>query len=269
MIGKKASRENLFESILYPSKAIADQYIMWVIETKKGLQYSGLLVEDTPAAVTLRDGNGKDIKIDVKDIDTRTKSAKSIMPEDLLAYMTEDQLVDMVEYLFTLKTPALAFDGFHIVGPFDNGKNDAGLDEVFPPEKEKEPDLKATYAGKSGKVGWRTVKPDAGGYFDLQAFYAPDSTNIVSYLWREIESPAEQDATVLLGADDGCKLWVNGKLVHTNREHVAAAPEREAVKVKLQKGKNRLLFKINNGNNPHGFYMTILSEQELKVAPLK
>jgi putative heme-binding domain-containing protein len=269
MIGKKASRENLFESILYPSKAIADQYIMWVIETKKGVQYSGLLIEDTPEAVTLRDGNGKDVKIDAKQIDTRTKSPKSIMPEDLLAYMTEDQLVDMVEYLFTLKTPALAFDAFHIVGPFDNGVNDAGLDEAFPPETEKVPDLKATYAGKSGKVGWRTVKPDGGGYFDLQAFYAPDSTNIVSYLYRDIDSPADQDATILLGADDGCKLWINDKVVHTNRQHLAAVPERETVKIKLQKGKNRLLFKINNGNNPHGFYMTILSEQELKLLPLK
>ena len=32
MIGKKASRENLFESILLPSKAIADQYVQWQIE---------------------------------------------------------------------------------------------------------------------------------------------------------------------------------------------------------------------------------------------
>jgi putative heme-binding domain-containing protein len=269
VIGKKASRENLFESILYPSKAIADQYLVWVIETKKGLQYSGLLIEETPAAVTLRDGNGKDTKIDVKDIDSRSKSPKSIMPEDLLAYMTEDQVVDIVEYLFSLKTPALAFDGFHIVGPFDNGKNDSGLDEEFGPEKEKEPDLKATYPGKSGKVGWRTVKPDGQGYFDLQAFYAPNSDNIVSYLTRDIDSPADQEATVLLGADDGCKLWLNGKLVHTNRDHFAAVPERETVKVQLKKGVNRILFKINNGNNPHGFYMTILSEQELKTTPLK
>ncbi len=269
MIGKKASRENLFESILYPSKAIADQYLVWVIETKKGLQYSGLVVEDTPVAVTVRDGNGKDTKIDVKDIDSRTKSPKSIMPEDLLAYMTEDQLVDIVEYLFALKTPALAFDGFEIVGPFDNGTNDAGLDEAFPPEKAKDIDFKATYPGKAGKVGWRTVKPDGQGYFDLAAFFAPASTDIVSYLYREIESPADQEATFLLGADDGCKLWLNGQLVHTNRDHLAAQPERAAVKVKLQKGSNRVLFKINNGNNPHGFYMTVLSELELKALPLK
>jgi hypothetical protein len=191
------------------------------------------------------------------------------MPDDLFAYMTEDQLVDVVEYLFSLKTPALFFDGFHIVGPFDNGANDAGLDEAFPPEKEKEPDLKASYSGKAGKVGWRTVQPDATGYFDLAAFYAPSSTEIVSYLARNIESPVEQEATILLGADDGCKLWLNGKLVHTNRDHFSAVPGREEVRVHLQKGVNRILFKINNGNNPHGFYMTVLSEQELKALALK
>jgi putative membrane-bound dehydrogenase-like protein len=103
VIGKKASMENLFESILNPSKAIADQYLTWQIETKKGLSLSGLLVEETPTTVTLRDGNGKDTKIDKKDIENREKSPKSLMPDDLLAYMTEDDLVDMVAYLFGLK----------------------------------------------------------------------------------------------------------------------------------------------------------------------
>jgi putative membrane-bound dehydrogenase-like protein len=103
LIGKKASKENLLESILQPSKAIADQYLTWQIETKKGLSLTGLLVEETPTTVTLRDGNGKDTKIDKKDIDSREKSTKSLMPEDLLAYMTEDDLVDIVAYLFELK----------------------------------------------------------------------------------------------------------------------------------------------------------------------
>jgi putative heme-binding domain-containing protein len=103
LIGKKASKENLLESILQPSKAIADQYLTWQIETKRGLSLTGLLVEETPTTVTLRDGNGKDTRIDKKDIDSREKSPKSLMPEDLLAYMTEDDLVDIVAYLFELK----------------------------------------------------------------------------------------------------------------------------------------------------------------------
>jgi putative membrane-bound dehydrogenase-like protein len=103
-IGKKASRDNLFESILYPSKAIADQYVTWNIETNKGVTVSGLLIEETKDHVLLRDANGKDTKIPTKEIESRTKSLVSIMPADLLAYMTEDELVDIVEYLMTLKT---------------------------------------------------------------------------------------------------------------------------------------------------------------------
>jgi putative heme-binding domain-containing protein len=103
-IGSKASRENLFESILFPSKAIADQYITWVVETKPGLVVTGLLVEETANHITLRDANAKDTKIDKKEIETRVKSPESLMPNNLLGYMTEDELVDMVEYLLELKS---------------------------------------------------------------------------------------------------------------------------------------------------------------------
>jgi putative membrane-bound dehydrogenase-like protein len=262
VIGKKASRENLFESILYPSKAIADQYVTWVIETRTGLVLTGLLVEETPDSVTLRDANGKDTKLGKKEIETRTKSPNSLMPNDLLAYMTEDDLVDMVEYLLGLKTPALTPDAWHIAGPFDNGTGDAGLDTVYPPEKAI--DLKATYGGKAGPVSWRVVKPDAGGYVDLQKFLAGQSDNVVSYLYCEVESPADQEAELLLGTDDGAKLWVNGALVYTNRQHRAAAPEQDVQRVPLRKGRNTLLLKISNGDGAHGFYLTILAEQELK-----
>jgi putative membrane-bound dehydrogenase-like protein len=262
VIGKKASKENLLESILYPSKAIADQYVTWQIETKQGLALAGLIVEETPQSVTIRDGNGKDTKVNKKDIDSREKSPRSLMPEDLAVYMTEEDLIDLAEYLLTLQAPVLSLDYWHIAGPFDNGEGDAGLDRVFPPEKKIDP--RDVYQGKAGPVRWRTVKPDLKGYVDLQAFFAGASDNIVSYLYRDVESPADQDATVLLGVDDCAKLWANGQLAHTSRGHRAAEPGQYAVKVKLRKGANRILLKINNGDGAHGFYLTVLAEQELK-----
>ena len=83
-IGKKASRENLLESILQPSKAIADQYVSWVIETQNGLVLTGLVVEDTADHVLLRDANGKDTRVDKKEIASRSKSPTSLMPRDLI-----------------------------------------------------------------------------------------------------------------------------------------------------------------------------------------
>jgi len=259
MIGKKASKENLFESIMYPSKAIADQYLTWVVETKAGALVGGLIVEETPDHVLLRDANGKDTKIEKKDIESRTKSPASLMPDNLLVYMTEQELVDMVEYLFTLKTAALGMDQWHIAGPFEG----ADLTKSHPPEKSV--DLKATYdGGKSGKVSWRTVKPDAKGYVDLQAFHEKNAEQSTSYLYREIDSPVDQDATILLGTDDGAKLWINGEVVYTSTKTRAAVPEEDSVKVKLKKGKNSILLKVSNGDGAHGFYFLVLAEQELK-----
>jgi len=103
-IGTKASRENLFESILFPNKAIADQFLTWVVNTKSGLVVTGLIVEETPEFITVRDANGKDTRLDKRDVETRTKSPNSMMPSDLLAYMTEEDLIDIVEYLLTLKS---------------------------------------------------------------------------------------------------------------------------------------------------------------------
>ena len=87
---------------------------------------------------------------------------------------------------------------------------------MFPPEKGI--DLKATYNGKGGKVVWRTVKPDDQGYVDLQAFFAPASSQIVSYLYREIESPADQDATIAARhRRRRASCGSTAKLVYTNR----------------------------------------------------
>jgi putative membrane-bound dehydrogenase-like protein len=262
MIGKKAGRENLIESILYPSKAIADQYINWTIETKKGVTITGLVVEEAPDHIVLRDANGKDTRIDTKDIEARAKSPNSLMPNDIVVFLSEAELVDVVEYLLTLKTPSLTPDTWLIAGPFDNGPGRAGLEKEFPPEKEI--DLKATYEGKTGPVSWRTIKAGAGNYFDLQAFHGAASPQSVSYLYRQVESPVDQEATILLGTDDGCKLWVNDQFVHKSAAMRAAMPEQDAVRVKLKKGMNTILLKIDNGDGPHGFFFSVESAEELK-----
>ncbi len=75
MIGKKGARERSYESILTPSKAIADQYIQHsVTTTAERDRCSGLLVADMPDSITLRDANGKDTTIAKKDIAGEVRS---------------------------------------------------------------------------------------------------------------------------------------------------------------------------------------------------
>lgn len=103
-IGSKASRENLLESILHPSRAIADQYVTWVVETKDGRTLTGILAEEQPDYILLRDAAIKEYKIPVKMIENKAKAPQSIMPDNLLLYLSEDELLDLVEYLYSLKS---------------------------------------------------------------------------------------------------------------------------------------------------------------------
>ena len=152
VIGKKASRENLYESILLPSKAIADQYLQWKIDKADGISITGIIVAQTPTSITLRNANAKDTTIDLKDIDTRTKLAVSIMPENIASYMNEDELTDVVEYLFSLKTPVVGMDWWHIAGPFDNGIDDAGLDHGVPAGEGHRPQGDLRRQGRQGRL---------------------------------------------------------------------------------------------------------------------
>jgi putative membrane-bound dehydrogenase-like protein len=260
MIGKKASRENLYESLLQPSKAIADQYVQHQVLTTSEVTVTGLLVGETPDAITLRDANGKDTTIPKKEFAGEVRKLKtSIMPEDIIAALTEDELVDLVAYLETLKTAAFTPDAFQMVGPFPAESMEKALDTQFGPEKGTF-DAKAAY----GKLSWKPLRPDGKGYFDLAAAHGPAARNSASYMFVEVESPAEQTAEILLGPDDGARLWVNGKEVHTSRESKAAAPEAHKVSVKLAKGTNTVLLKVANGDNPHGFYFSLTSAEEVK-----
>ncbi len=246
MVGKKGSRENLFESILLPSKAIADQYVTWSVATADGQTISGLLVGETETALTVRDANGKDYAIAVKDIDKKSKSLISIMPEGLVATLSEDELVDLVEYLTQLQTASLTPDSWMIAGPFPAASMEAAL------------------ARDDKPADWRLVKT-ATAYFDLAALHGDKAANSATYARKEFDSPIAQDATILLGTDDGAKLWVNGVEVYTHSQSLAAAPEQHTVKVTLKAGVNTVTLKVANGNNPHGFYFAITSGQELKA----
>lgn len=111
VIGSKASRENLLESILYPSRAIDHQFETWIIETSDGKTITGVLAEETPAYLLLRDANTNEHKLDKSKVESRAKSPLSLMPADVVLHLPENDLIDVVEYLYSLKSPVLTPTG--------------------------------------------------------------------------------------------------------------------------------------------------------------
>jgi len=102
-IGKKLSREAVFESILYPSASISHNFETYIVETKKGTTANGLLVSKTAEEVSIKDAESIVRTFKMTEVESVAKSTVSLMPADLHQAITTQELTDVVEYLLTLR----------------------------------------------------------------------------------------------------------------------------------------------------------------------
>ena len=94
----------ILTNVIDPNLVIGKPYYVHVARTKKGTVFSGLLIEETPTRVTLRDGTKTEI-IDKADLDRLVVQNISVMPEGLEKTMTEQEFRDLVAFLFTKAPP--------------------------------------------------------------------------------------------------------------------------------------------------------------------
>lgn len=102
-IGSKYGKPELYQSILEPSKAINFGYEGEQIITKNGGIYIGIKMNETNEILTLKVVGGQQESIDIKNIKERIKLKQSLMTANLYQGMTEQELVDLVEFLSTKK----------------------------------------------------------------------------------------------------------------------------------------------------------------------
>ena len=102
-IGNKLSKIALYESILFPSAGISHNYENWMIQKSDGRSITGVLLGETDAEIQIKDDKGIQHNISVDEIDARKRQQVSLMPADLHKELTTGELVDLVEYLSTLK----------------------------------------------------------------------------------------------------------------------------------------------------------------------
>lgn len=102
-IGAKLSKPALYESILAPSAAISHNYETYTALLEDGRSISGLLVSQAADQVVIRGVDGIDVTIPAGEIGELVKQPVSLMPADLAATLSADELVDLVAWLETLK----------------------------------------------------------------------------------------------------------------------------------------------------------------------
>ncbi|HAW26880.1 MAG TPA: dehydrogenase, partial [Planctomycetaceae bacterium] len=98
----KANRQDqsfLLVSIVDPNTQIRKEYLNYVLVTVDGRVLNGLLVEETPASVTLLNAKNERTTVSREDIEELKASSVSLMPEDLLKKLTPQQVRDLFHYL--------------------------------------------------------------------------------------------------------------------------------------------------------------------------
>jgi putative heme-binding domain-containing protein len=102
-IGTKLGKDALYESILDPSAGISFGFEAWQIELKSGDEAFGLLVSDTADEIAVKSQGGIVTRYKKSEVTKREQQKLSIMPAGLPQAMSVADLVDLVEYLASLK----------------------------------------------------------------------------------------------------------------------------------------------------------------------
>jgi len=104
-IGSKLGKEALFEAIIEPNAGVSMGFETTRLAMKDGNAGIGIVSSETNDELTLSMPQGITNKFKKADIAEREKLAMSMMPSGINQALTQQDLVDLVEYLLSLKKP--------------------------------------------------------------------------------------------------------------------------------------------------------------------
>lgn len=227
--------------------------IVDVIEGRDRAITGSTLVADTGVGVTLERWTEKN------DYVGETLALAERLPSDLESVDPDAKIVlgrhlgdgDLAQR----RAEWLALDTWWTVGPFayEGGQRTAGsLRHAYPPELGI--DLDAVYVGKGGRsLQWTWRAFDQVRMEPRKDAYA---VNAIWYWYTEFASDSERELWVNVASDDYSTLWWNGEQVYSSGMEPrpwVVLDARQFVKVKVRKGVNAVLLKLDNGKGTTGF----------------
>jgi len=130
----------------------------------------------------------------------------------------------------------------------------AVFDLAFGPEKPDE------------AVKWYAAP--AGDTINLMGCF-PNQTDCVAYLKTEIIARQATDAILLMGSDDGIKVWLNGTVVHSNNVDRGQVVDQDMAPIKLKEGSNELMLKVTQGGGGWSVCTRIVGPDGLPIKGLR
>lgn len=101
-IGRRYTKREIIESILYPAHIVSDQFASKKVLTLDGRVLIGMVSERNDGAVEVRDSNNHVTAIAESAVDQILPSNSSIMPSGLLDDLTMQEISDLMAYMGVL-----------------------------------------------------------------------------------------------------------------------------------------------------------------------
>ncbi len=95
---QRSNLDYLLENVLDPSAVVPNEYRMSILQLQSGRTLNGIISQETDKSVTVKTAN-EVIVVPKDEIETRTVSKLSIMPEGILEKLSDAEARDLIAYL--------------------------------------------------------------------------------------------------------------------------------------------------------------------------
>jgi HEAT repeat protein len=115
-------------------------------------------------------------------------------------------------------------------------------------------------------IEWKAIpSSDQVNLFELFS----GAENCAAYLRTTVIVPEDCSGMLLMGSDDGIKVWLNGKVVHSHNVDRPQTVDDDIAPIQLKKGDNELICKISQGGGGWGACARIVGNDGKPIAGLR
>ena len=98
-ITRRFRKEEILEAVIHPSHVIPDQYAAQTIVTKQGLSLTGIVGSGADDELIVLQSDGRKVTVKNSDIEQKSRSRVSSMPEGLFDPLSMQEIIDLFAYL--------------------------------------------------------------------------------------------------------------------------------------------------------------------------
>jgi putative membrane-bound dehydrogenase-like protein len=102
-IGSIRTERDLLESIVFPSASFVRSYEPFMVSTKSGRQFNGLIKKDAADEIIIATGADQEVHVPRADVDEVQPSTVSVMPAGLDQQLSKQDLADLIAFLKACK----------------------------------------------------------------------------------------------------------------------------------------------------------------------